>query len=217
MKKLIIWDFDGVIADTEKLWVSSRMELLNRDFGLGWNFETANKHIGGRSEKDKKRILEKLGIYTDDAFWKEAMQLDMQKLRLGIALTPDIDNIFEMNGFEQCIATGGSAEKTTAKIKQVGIEKFFPPEKVFSADLVEYGKPEPDLFLLAAHNMGYSPENCIVIEDSLAGLTAAQRAKMLPIAFVKYNSPEYIEEIKKIGVQYIFDDMIEVKKFLEAF
>ena len=217
MKKLIIWDFDGVIADTEKLWVSSRMELLNRDFGLGWNFETANKHIGGRSEKDKKRILEKLGIYTDDAFWKEAMQLDMQKLRLGIALTPDIDNIFEMNGFEQCIATGGSAEKTTAKIKQVGIEKFFPPEKVFSADLVEYGKPEPDLFLLAAHNMGYSPENCIVIEDSLAGLTAAQRAKMLPIAFVKYNSPEYIEEIKKIGVQYIFDDMIELKKFLEAF
>ena len=217
MKKLIIWDFDGVIADTEKLWVSSRMELLNRDFELGWNFETANKHIGGRSEKDKKRILEKLGIYTDDAFWKEAMQLDMQKLRLGIALTPDIDNIFEMNGFEQCIATGGSAEKTTAKIKQVGIEKFFPPEKVFSADLVEYGKPEPDLFLLAAHNMGYSPENCIVIEDSLAGLTAAQRAKMLPIAFVKYNSPEYIEEIKKIGVQYIFDDMIEVKKFLEAF
>ena len=145
------------------------------------------------------------------------MQLDMQKLRLGIALTPDIDNIFEMNGFEQCIATGGSAEKTTAKIKQVGIEKFFPPEKVFSADLVEYGKPEPELFLLAAHNMGYSPENCIVIEDSLAGLTAAQRAKMLPIAFVKYNSPEYIEEIKKIGVQYIFDDMIEVKKFLEAF
>ena len=164
-----------------------------------------------------ERILEKLGIYADDAFWKEAMQLDMQKLRLGIALTPDIDNIFEMNGFEQCIATGGSAEKTTAKIKQVGIEKFFPPEKVFSADLVEYGKPEPDLFLLAAHNMGYSPENCIVIEDSLAGLTAAQRAKMLPIAFVKYNSPEYIEEIKKIGVQYIFDDMIEVKKFLEAF
>ena len=217
MKKLIIWDFDGVIADTEKLWVSSRMELLNRDFELGWNFETANKHIGGRSEKDKKRILEKLGIYTDDAFWKEAMQLDMQKLRLGIALTPDIDNIFEMNGFEQCIATGGSAEKTTAKIKQVGIEKFFPPEKVFSADLVEYGKPEPDLFLLAAHNMGYSPENCIVIEDSLAGLTAAQRAKMLPIAFVKYNSPEYIEKKKKIGVQYIFDDMIEVKKFLEAF
>ena len=217
MKKLIIWDFDGVIADTEKLWVSSRMELLNRDFGLGWNFETANKHIGGRSEKDKKRILEKLGIYTDDAFWKEAMQLDMQKLRLGIALTPDIDNIFEMNGFEQCIATGKKKKKTTAKIKQVGIEKFFPPEKVFSADLVEYGKPEPDLFLLAAHNMGYSPENCIVIEDSLAGLTAAQRAKMLPIAFVKYNSPEYIEEIKKIGVQYIFDDMIEVKKFLEAF
>ena len=214
MKKLIIWDFDGVIADTEKLWVSSRMELLNRDFNLGWSFETTNKHIGGRSEKDKKRILQNLGIEIKDSFWDEAMKLDLQKLQQGIALTPGIEDIFLMDSFDQCIATGGTISKTKEKIKQVGIEKYFPAEKVFSADLVEYGKPEPDLFLLAAHTMDYKPEDCIVIEDSLAGLTAAQRAKMLTVAFVKYNSAEYVAEIKKTGVEHIFDDMAQVKKFI---
>ena len=181
MKKLIIWDFDGVIADTEKLWVSSRMELLNRDFNLGWSFETTNKHIGGRSEKDKKRILQNLGIEVKDSFWDEAMKLDLQKLQQGIALTPGIEDIFLMGSFDQCIATGGTMSKTKEKIKQVGIEKYFPAEKVFTADLVEYGKPEPDLFLLAAHTMDYKPEDCIVIEDSLAGLQAGRAGGMTVI------------------------------------
>lgn len=217
MKKLIIWDFDGVIADTEKLWVTSRMDLLNRDLNLGWDFTTANKYIGGRSEKDKKGILEKLGIRVKDSFWQEAMLLDLQKMNQGLVLTPGIDDIFKMSKFDQCIATGGTIDKTKAKIEKVGIEKYFPPEKIFSADLVTYGKPEPDLFLLAAHTMGYKPDDCIVIEDSLAGLTAAQRAKIMPVAFVKYNSPEYIEDIKNMGITHIFDDMTEIKKFLETF
>ena len=62
--------------------------------------------------------------------------------------------------------------------------------------------------------MGYEPENCIVVEDSLAGLTAAKKAKMNMIAFVKYNSEEYIKEIKKLGIHHIFDNMRDVKKFI---
>lgn len=217
MKKLIIWDFDGVIADTEKLWVASRMELLNLYYNLNWDFDTTNKHIGGRSDKDKKQVFDNLGIKTDQSFWDEAMKLDMQKMAQGFALTPDIEDIFKIKDFEQCIATGGTSKKTDLKIKTVGIQNYFPPQKVFTADLVKYGKPEPDLFLLAAHTMGYEPENCIVVEDSLAGLTAAKKAKMNMIAFVKYNSANYIEEIKKLNIENIFDNMKDVKNFLLYF
>ena len=214
MKKLIIWDFDGVIADTEKLWVASRMELLNLYYNLNWDFDTTNKHIGGRSDKDKKQVFDNLGIKTDQAFWDEAMKLDMQKMAQGFALTPDIEDIFKIKDFEQCIATGGTLKKTEMKIKTVGIQNYFPLEKVFTSDLVTKGKPEPDLFLLAAQNMGYTPENCFVIEDSIAGITAAQKAKMIVVAFVKYNSEEYIKEIKNLGIQHMFDNMRDVKKFL---
>lgn len=214
MKKLIIWDFDGVISDTERLWITSRMDLLNRDLNLNWDFDTAAKHIGGLSDKDKEQVLKKLGICVGSEFWSEAMAKDMEKMSLGLYPTPNIEDIFKMTDFDQCIATGGIAGKTAEKIKQTGIEKYFPPEKVFTADLVKYGKPEPDLFLLAAETMGYTPENSIVIEDSVAGLTAAKRAKMNYAAFVKYHRPAYIDEIKKLGVKNIFDDMKQVKEFL---
>ena len=188
MKKLIIWDFDGVIADTEKLWVASRMKLLNSYYNLNWDFDTTNKHIG-----------------------------DMQKMAQGFALTPDIEDIFKIKDFEQCIATGGTLKKTEMKIKTVGIQNYFPLEKVFTSDLVTKGKPEPDLFLLAAQTMGYNPENCFVIEDSIAGITAAQKAKMNVIAFVKYNSEDYIKEIEKLGIKHIFYNMKDVKNFLLYF
>lgn len=217
MKKLIIWDFDGVIADTERLWLMSRMELLNHDYNIDWNFETANKYIGGISDKDKKKIFQKLNINVKDDFWDKAIELDIQKMSKGISLTPGIEKIFELQNFDQCIATGGTNFKTAIKIKNVGIEKYFPPEKIFTSDLVEYGKPEPDLFLLAAKTMGYDPKNCIVIEDSIAGLTAAKKAKMNIIAFVKYDSQKCIDEIKKLDIKYIFDNMNDVKNLLLTF
>lgn len=214
MKKLIIWDFDGVISDTERLWLTSRMDLLNRNFGLNWNFDTTAKNLGGLSDKDKQNALKELGISVDDKFWQEANKKDILQISQGLQLTEGIEDIFKMDIFEQCIATGGIMSKTLEKIKKVGIAEYFPPEKIFTADLVTYGKPEPDLFLLAAETMGYSPDDCVVIEDSLMGLTAAKKAKMDCIAFVKYNKPAYIDEIKKTGAKYIFDDMKDVKKAL---
>lgn len=214
MKKLIIWDFDGVIADTENLWVASRRVLLNQTFGLNWDYDTAYKHLGGRSDKDKKIALQKLGLDIPDEFWDNSVRDVLKKLAEGIFITPGIEDIFKMTNINQCIATGGTVNSTAFKLKHAGIEKYFPPEKVFTVDLVRYGKPEPDLFLLAAETMGYAPQECLVIEDSTAGLTAALRAKMTPAAFVKYDTPAYIEEIKKLGIDHIFDDMNEVKKFI---
>jgi HAD superfamily hydrolase (TIGR01549 family) len=213
-KKLIIWDFDGVIADTEKLWVQSRMELLSKYYGIDWDFNTAMKYIGGMSDKDKNLALKNLNICVSDNFWQDALDLDKEKLKKGFALTDYIENIFKNVNFDQCIATGGTFEKTKLKMEQIDIEKFFPDEKVFTADLVEKGKPEPDIFLLAAKKMGYKPENCIVIEDSVAGLTAAQKAGMLPVAFVKYSKNYFITDIKDLGINNIFDDMRDIETFL---
>ena len=94
MKKLIIWDFDGVIADTEKLWIQSRMELLAESCGVNWDFNTTMNYLGGMSDKDKNNILKNLGICVDDKFWEDAMSLDKEKIKKGFALTDYIENIF---------------------------------------------------------------------------------------------------------------------------
>lgn len=217
--KLIIWDFDGVIADTEHLWVKNRQKMLNEKFNLGWDFATANKYLGGMSDKTKRLNLDKLGIKTDDKFWEDALAADYETMHKGFCLTKGIEKIFNDKNFKQCIATGGIRSKTAEKIKTVKIGSLFPDEKIFTADMVEHGKPEPDLFWLAAKTMREQPENCVVIEDSLPGMTAALRAGMTAVAYIgceMNNNPEYVEKIKKLGVKYIFDNMDELYAWLKS-
>ncbi|MCM1323168.1 MAG: HAD family phosphatase [Acetobacter sp.] len=217
--KLIIWDFDGVIADTEKLWLQNRQKLLNEELALGWDFETTNKYLGGMSDQTKKDVLDSINIKTDNQFWEKAAILDYKTMEQGFALTPDIDDIFTMTQFKQCIATGGVKTKTMHKIEITGIKKYFNQQNIFTVDMVEKGKPEPDLFLFAAKKMGFLPKECIVIEDSLAGMKAGLAAGMLTVAFIgceMNNNLPNIQAIKQLGIKHIFADMIALKNFLST-
>jgi len=218
IKNLIIWDFDGVIADSEKVWLLNRQKSLNEQFNLNWDFKTTNKYLGGMSDKTKKHVLEKMNIITDEAFWQKQMKLDMLSMEQnGLEVTPHIEDIIK-TGMKQCIATGGIFSKTIKKLEVIGFwKKYFDESNLFTVDMVKHGKPEPDLFLFAADKMGEKPENCIVIEDSIAGIKAAQNAGIDVIAFLgseMYQNNDYLIEVKKCGVENIFFDMRDVKKFL---
>ena len=216
-KNLIIWDFDGVIADTECLWMENRRQLLKKYFNLDWDLATTNNYLGGMNWKTRLKVLQDMGYPVDEKFEEEGTLLDFDVMQKGIDLTPSVKDIFAMTNIKQCIATGGSAEKTKIKLKSVGIDNFFPEEKVFLAEMVSHGKPAPDLFLLAAEKMGEKPENCLVIEDSLAGLKAGLAANMLTVAFVgskMNNNPEYVEKVKQLGIELVFDNMQDLKQTL---
>lgn len=216
--KLIIWDFDGVIADTEILWLKNRQKLLNEKFDLNWDIDTTNIHLGGMSDKTKKHVLEKMNISTDNDFWKEIIQLDYKTMEEGISTFEGVEEIMKEIDIPQCIATGGIKEKTLVKIKAINFDKFFPLNNIFTSDMVEHGKPEPDLFLHAAKTMEVNPQDCIVIEDSIAGLTAAIKAGMTPIAFTgsDINKTDiHLKNIKNLGIKFIFDKMIDVKMLLQ--
>ncbi len=216
MKKLIIWDFDGVIADTEKLWVENRLYFLRKDYGIDWDFNQAYKYLGGISERDKNNNLKNLGLEIKDNFWIDANNRDYETLGQ-VVPTPDIDKIFELKEFDQCIATGGILERTMRKIKQTGVDKYFDKSRIFTADMVAHGKPEPDLFLYAASKMGYRLQDAIVIEDSTVGVMAAQKAGIKVIAFSKYNTSEVKALVEELHPDFIVDDMRETKNILLNF
>ena len=115
MKKLIIWDFDGVIADTEKLWLETRLDMLNKYFSLNWDFDTINQYCGGMSDKTKRENLDKLGIITNDEFWVEAIKIDVEKLNGGIRPVYGVLKILKNKSLLQCVATGGVLSKTILK------------------------------------------------------------------------------------------------------
>ncbi len=217
-KKLLIWDFDGVVADTEKLWLYNRMITLNEKFGLNWDDKTVRAKLLGMSDKTKREVLDKMGFKTDDAFWEKNKKMDWDlMLSKGFQPTDGIVDIFKIKNIKQCIATGTLKEKMVMKVKVSGIGKWFSFDNVFTADMVERGKPEPDLFLLACEKMGEKPEDAIVVEDSVVGLEAAIRAGCFPVAFVGHalkDDEVYFEQIKKLGVQNIFDNMKDLKAFI---
>lgn len=213
-KKLIVWDFDGVVADTEKLWLHNRMITLNETFHLNWDINTVYQHLLGMSDKTKREVLDSMGLKTDDAFWEKNRKMDWEvMLSKGFEPTDGIIDIFEMKNIKQCIATGTLKEKMEIKLSVSGIGKYFSKENVFTADMVERGKPEPDLFLLACEKMREKPEDAVVVEDSIAGLIAAKRAGCLPVAFVKYapKDENYLKAIQDMEVKYVFDDMKKLK------
>ena len=214
--KLVIWDFDGVISDTEHLWIKNWQTLLNKKFGINWDFDTANKYLGGLSPKTKINNLQKLGFNIDDEFLAELQILDWEAMDR-IEPVSGVEKVFELPNFAKCIATGGNLDKTQKKLEVLGFNKYFPENAIFTAQQVEYGKPEPDLFLFACQQMGYTPENSIVIEDSLAGLTASLRAKMVTIAYLgcpMNNNHENIQKVKDLGITNIFFNMEDVSNFL---
>lgn len=215
--KLIIWDFDGVISDTEHLWIKNWMILLNQKFGLNWDFEKANSILGGISPKTKIENLSLMGIQINDDFLDELKELDWQMMK-SIELVEGVEDIFQLGEFAQCIATGGNRDKTERKLNILNLEKYFPQDRVFTAQQVAKGKPEPDLFLFAAKQMGYNPEQSIVIEDSLPGLEAGLRAGMETIAYLgceMNNNPNTLQKVKDLGIQQIYFTMKELNFFLQ--
>ena len=134
-----------------------------------------------------------------------------------ITLTNNIEDIFRLKEFDQCVATGNSLTGIKARFEPLNLERYFSKDKIFSASFVAHGKPEPDLFLYAADKMNYNPKDCIVIEDSIYGIIAGLKANMTVIAYLEhilYDKKEYIKQINSLGNVHICNNMIEVKKLL---
>lgn len=70
MDKLIIWDFDGVVADTEEMWLNIELDALNKYCGLNWDFATINNYLAGQAFSHQLMVLAELGIHPG----KEAVQ-----------------------------------------------------------------------------------------------------------------------------------------------
>lgn len=217
-KKLVIFDFDGVVADSEKIWIKNRMISLNNKFNLNWSFEDTNKYFGGAGDLVKRQILDKMGYITDDAFWEEQIKIDIESMyRDGLEVFDGVENLIKKLP-KKCIATGGVKNKTIVKLEVIGFwNKYFNNDNLFTSDMVKNGKPAPDIFLLAAEKMNEKKEDCVIIEDSVAGITAANKAGIDVIAFLgskMYHNDDYIERVKSLGVKNICFNMKEVENII---
>lgn len=174
---LIIFDCDGVIADSEVLSAQVLIEQLaglditvtpdevRRDF-LGRSFPTVAASIRARFDRPLPADFE--AGYRDGLLARFATQLRP---------TPGYCAMLEGLRYPCCVATSSSPPRVARTLALLGLDARFGSD-VFTASQVARGKPAPDLFLFAAKRKGCPPARALVIEDSRAGIHAAQAAGM---------------------------------------
>ena len=121
----------------------------------------------------------------------------------------------ERRGVLKCVASSGSPAKLKVTLGVSGLARYFEPH-IFSAAMVERGKPAPDLFLLAATRMNVRPQNCVVIEDSVAGVRAARAAGMRAFGFIGggHASPRLGAILREAGAAALFAEMTDLPGLL---
>jgi HAD superfamily hydrolase (TIGR01509 family) len=176
--KLIIFDCDGVLVDSEIICVDVLISELKK-VGVDVSIDYFHQHFLGRSFAHVNgRILDSFNVDLGTDFESNYQQRLLQVFETKLQPTTDVRLVLEQLQTPYCLATSSSVDRTKKALELTGLSDFFDG-KVFTASLVKNGKPAPDLFLFAAQKMGVKPENCLVIEDSIPGLKAAQAAGML--------------------------------------
>jgi HAD superfamily hydrolase (TIGR01509 family) len=219
---LVIFDCDGVLVDSEPVSVRVLVDALRRR-GVDMEEAEAYRRFLGRSLATVTSTMrDEFGIEADHMFLED-MRHDLY-LRFRAELKP-VSGIAEtLDGLRlrRCVASSSQPERIRLSLTLTDLIDRFEPN-IFSAAMVANGKPAPDLFLHAAAEMGVAPQDCIVIEDSPAGIEAGHRAGMAVFAFVggsHASVPGYRERIAALSPQVVFDAMPDlihlVQKHIEG-
>jgi len=213
--KVIIFDCDGVIVDSETIALERTRAVLAR-YGLELSAEQARERFLGVSAQAIRRMAERdLGSKLPANFLDELTQDIIAAFEHELKGVEGVrEALAELGGGAVCIASSSSLERTRASLRIVGYTPLFEPN-LFSAAEVAHGKPAPDLFLHAAKRMGARPVDCLVIEDSEPGVTAAVRAEMTVFGFLGGGhivGHAHGERLSAAGAAQVFDDMRELPR-----
>lgn len=177
LTKLIIFDCDGVLIDSEVISGKVLIGLL-ADLGVELDFAYVQKNFIGRSfQKVAAEIGDSFGLKLPQNFEAEYRAKLLKAFDTDLMPTNGIEQILKQLSLKSCVATSSSPERVTHSLRVTQLATYFSGN-IFTASQVKNGKPAPDLFLFAAKNMGIDPKNCLVIEDSAPGVEAALNANM---------------------------------------
>ena len=207
-KKAFIFDLDGVIVDTAKYHFLAWRKLAN---SIGFDFtELQNEQLKGVS---RVKSLEKILAWGNKTISEDEFTVLMAEKNEDYLsyidkmdaqeLLPDVTKILDyLIAANQYIGLGSASKNARMILEKVNIlEKF---DVLVDGNDVTKGKPDPEVFLKAAQQFNVTPENCIVFEDAVAGIQAANTAGMISIGI---GNKKNLHE-----AEYVFTDFTEISE-----
>ncbi|GAL68955.1 HAD family hydrolase [Jejuia pallidilutea] len=205
--KCIIFDCDGVLIDSEPIAIGVLVEMANH-LGANMDFNTALIELKGKSFNSCTHLISKrIGKPLPVNFESDYRINTFEAFREKIKPIKGVKSVVENLDIPFCTASSGPENKIRLNLEVTGLLPYFEGN-IFSCYAIKKWKPEPDIFLWAAKTMGFKPSECLVIEDSVSGATAA---KLGGFDVFGYTEHDYNNELDGIATN-TFNNM---EKLLE--
>ena len=208
-----IFDLDGVIVDTVPLHMASWKKLFEEDYHKPFTYEIYQKYVDGKSRLDPIRLLlpqlsEQEVIYAGELKQKYFLELiNIEKIKT-FADALELIEIFIRHKIK--LAAASSSKNAALILKKVGLLQNFPV--IISGNDFVRGKPDPEIFLSASRAMNLDVKECVVFEDSLAGIQAAKAGGFFCVGIDRYSYPKnyvlanlHVDSLKKVSFELLMN------------
>ena len=213
--RAVIWDVDGTLVDTAELHFQA-WEALCRDLGRPFTRADFKATFGRRNPEILTHLFGTRFTVTEmDTLGVRKEELYKDAARQGVGLLPGARALLDglhAAGFRQAIGSSAPRGNVDLILQLTGTEHLF--EAISSAEDTQRGKPDPQVFLVAAEKLGVAPECCVVMEDAVAGVQAARAGGMgcIAVRFVGHHAASalntaganlVVESLEQVSVQTV--------------
>lgn len=200
MRKAFIFDMNGVIVNDERIHQASWRKLCDK-YGFKLTEEEFKHNVFGRTEKDTLNYLlqKELSDQELEPYLAERVQIAIDLYRPQISLTEGLTDFLEdlfRHSIPTAIATSARWPYTNFVLDTLNIRKYF--KAVVTAEDIENGKPDPEIYLKAASKLKREPSLCVAIEDSVSGIQSAKAASMYVVGITTTHNKEELGLADKV-------------------
>ena len=209
---MVIFDCNGVLVDSEPLATAIASNAFMRA-GFPLTPDIVARFFTGRRPADMFADVETAaGRKLPPDFAATVARETLRRLRDELRATAHAATALSWLRGPKCVASSSSLDRVRLSLESTDLLRFFEPY-LFSASDVTHGKPAPDIFLHVARVVGIDPRDCLVVEDSVVGVTAAVAAGMRAIGFVggSHARSPLEGQLRAAGAHRVIADMRALK------
>ncbi|MEM9566336.1 MAG: HAD family phosphatase [Actinomycetota bacterium] len=216
--ELVVFDCDGVLVDSEVLVVDVEARMLTEAGFPITADEIADHFIGLSYGSMMAELARRHGRAVPDDLSERIQQAAIDRFPDHLRPVPGMPALLAGSERPRCVASSSDLDRIALSLQLTGLDVHFAADRVFSAQMVERGKPAPDLFLLAAETLDVETAACLVVEDSTAGVVAARAAGMDVVGLVAggHARPNLGDRLTEAGARRVFTTVEELAGHLDS-
>jgi len=218
MIKNIIFDFDGVLVDSEILVAKAFAEYM-RKYGIEIDEKEFANFAGKKTVQVIDVLSQKYSIKDQENFFSDIMDIASYIYKNELTAVEGVCNFLNNTKLSLYIGSNSTKDRIISGLHKVELNKYFKPEKIYSFDLVGKAKPDPDIYLKAIVDNNLNKNETIILEDSVVGVKAGVNAGVKVIGLTAgghWHESRDEQELLDVGAFTVTDDYLKVQEIIES-